>query len=150
MFCRWSINCIVSCQLAGAREEIDRRFIADKVEASESETNCSKRVRPLSSWELQCPYTHLRRYSGDQEHPEAQLADKPAAWYRSQVNTTVSDGLTLAENLLQWLKTWLLKLDQPTSIPLATIKAVSATILQIQAALKQAFSGELQTALQHL
>ena len=24
---------------------------------------CSKRARPLSSWELQCPYTHLRRYT---------------------------------------------------------------------------------------
>lgn len=96
---------------AGAMEEIDRRFIADKVEAG-----------------------------GDQEDAEAQLVDKPAAWYRSQMNTPVPDGLTLAENLLQWVKTWLVKLDQPTSIPLATIKAVSATVLQIQAALKQAFS----------
>ena len=106
---------------AGAREEIDRRFIADKVEAG-----------------------------GDQEDAEAQLVDKPAAWYRSQMNTTVPDGLTLAENLLQWVKTWPVKLDQPTSIPLATIKAVSASVLQIQAALKQAFSGELWTALHYL
>ena len=71
-------------------------------------------------------------------------------WYRSQMNTTVPDGLTLAENLLQWVKTWLVKLDQPTSIPLATIKAVSASVLQIQAALKQALSGELWTALHYL
>lgn len=103
---------------AGARAEIDCRFIADKVAAG-----------------------------GDQEDAEAELADKPAAWYRSQMNTTVPDGLPLAENLLQLLKTWLVKLDQPTSIPLATIQAVSTAVLQIQAALKQAFSG---TALQHL
>ena len=31
--------------------------------ASKSETNCSKRVRPLSSWELQSPYVHPRRYT---------------------------------------------------------------------------------------
>ena len=35
--------------------------------ASKSETNCSKRVRPLSSWELQSPYVHPRRYTSAQE-----------------------------------------------------------------------------------
>ena len=76
-----------------------------------------------------------------EEDARAELLGKKSAWWRARTDSTVPPPSELGSRLFSWFMNHCPVIDEPSSVPLFTPKAVHTTMLQIRNALADHFSG---------